>query len=181
MFWKKKQDRVVAEPVVTAMKPGPKSKQDELEEAAKKLASSLRTYADASYAAQQVAPDEELKAAYRKVEIARKIVREGRIAHALGCCLPEHMSHWHAWSQRDDFMRWVKFDASNIVSTRATEEIGARRIEVTTNDFIFNDRHIASSSATADCRRLREMTPTAERSISTQARSALPSSISARI
>lgn len=140
MFWKKKQDRVVAEPVVTTMKPGPKSKQDELEEAAKKLASSLRTYADASYAAQQVAPDEELNAAYRKVEIARKIVREGRIAHALGCCLPEHMSHWHAWSQRDDFMRWVKFDASNIVSTRATEEIGARRIEVTTNDFIFNDR-----------------------------------------
>ncbi|NTF66252.1 hypothetical protein, partial [Rhizobium rhizogenes] len=141
MFWKKKQDRApepvrVAEPI----RPAPKSKQQELEAAAKELASSLRSYADASYAAQQPAPDEERKAAHRKVEIARKIVTEGRIAYALGRCLPEHMAHWHAWSQRNDFMKWVGFDASNITSSLAKEEIGARRIEVKTNDFTFNER-----------------------------------------
>ncbi|MEI3807607.1 hypothetical protein V6R85_24095 [Agrobacterium sp. CCNWLW32] len=142
MFWKKKQeDQRSAEPVVAAepIKPT-KSKQEDLWDAAKKLAASLRSYADASYAAQQPSPDEELKAAHRKVEIARKIVREGRIAYALGRCLPEHMAHWHAWSQRPDFMKWVGFEASKITSSRSTEEIGVRRIEVTTNDFTFKDR-----------------------------------------
>lgn len=80
MFWKKKQDRVVAEPIAAAepIKPTPKTKQEELEEAANKLAASLRTYADASYAAKQPAPGEELNAAHRKVSIARKIITEGR-------------------------------------------------------------------------------------------------------
>lgn len=142
MFWKKKQDQRAAEPVLATepTRPALRSKQEELEAAAKELAASLRSYADASYAARQPAPDEELKAAHRKVDLARKIVREGRIAYALGRCLPEHMTHWHAWSQRDDFMKWVKFEASNIVSSRTTEEIGVRRIEVTTNDFTFNGR-----------------------------------------
>ncbi|WP_108082124.1 hypothetical protein [Agrobacterium pusense] len=143
MFWKKKQgaDTVAAEPVMAAepTKSG-KTKQDELDAAAKELATSLRSYADASYAAQQVAPDEELRAAHNKVHRARKIVTEGRIAYALGRCLPEHMAHWHAWSKRDDFRTWVKFDATDITSSRATEEIGVRRIEVTTNDFTFKDR-----------------------------------------
>lgn len=141
MFWKKTQDQRVAEPVAAAEPiKQVKSKEEELEDAAKRLAASLRSYADASYAAQQPAPDEELTAAHRKVEIARKLVREGRIAHALGRCLPEHMAHWHAWSQRDDFMKWVGFEASNISSSRTQEEIGVRRIEVTTNDFTFKDR-----------------------------------------
>jgi hypothetical protein len=142
MFWKRRQDQRATEPDLVAepIKPASKSKQEELEDAAKKLASSLRAYADASYLAQRPAPDEELKAAHRKVEIARKIVREGRIAYALGRCLPEHMAHWHAWSQRDDFMKWVGFEASNITSSRTQEEIGARRIEVTTNDFSFRGR-----------------------------------------
>ncbi len=143
MFWKKKQqDQRAAEPAMAAepIRPASKSKQEELEEAAKKLAASLRAYADASYVAQQPAPDEELKAAHHKVQIARKIVTEGRIAYALGRCLPEHMAHWHAWSQRDDFMKLVDFEASNISSSRVREEVGVRRIEVTTNDFTFNGR-----------------------------------------
>lgn len=142
MFWKKKQDQRATEPDMAAepIRPASKSKKEELEDAAKKLAASLRAYADASYLAQQPAPDEELKAAHRKVEIARKIVREGRIAYALGRCLPEHMAHWHVWSQRDDFMKWVGFEASNITSSRTEEEIGVRRIELTTNDFTFNGR-----------------------------------------
>jgi hypothetical protein len=111
MFWKKKQDQVVVEAVPAAepIQPAPKSKQEVLGDAAKKLAASLRSYADASYAAQKPAPDEELMAAHRKVEIVRKIATEGRIAYALGRCLPEHMAHWHTWSKRDDFMKWVGF------------------------------------------------------------------------
>jgi hypothetical protein len=142
VFWKKKRDHKAAEPVLATepTRPASRSKQEELEDAAKELADSLRSYSDASYAAQRPAPDEDLKAAHRKVEIARKIVREGRIAFALGRCLPEHMAHWHAWSQRDDFMAWVGFEANNISSSRTQEEIGVRRIEVTTNDFTFNGR-----------------------------------------
>jgi hypothetical protein len=142
MFWKKKRDQRAADPVMTAepIRPAPKSKQEDLDVAAKELAASLRSYADASYLAQQAAPDEELKVAHQKVQRARKIVTEGRIAYALGRCLPEHMAHWHAWSKRDDFRKWVKFDATNITSSRTTEEIGSSRTEVTTNDFTFRDR-----------------------------------------
>ncbi|TBB97195.1 hypothetical protein ELH39_08035 [Rhizobium ruizarguesonis] len=140
MFWKKQPDTGKKPAIVEPTKAAANSKQEELDDAAKKLASSLRSYSEASYAAQQPAPDEELKAAHRKVEIARKIVREGRLAYALGRCLPEHMAHWHAWSQRDDFRTWVGFEASDITSSRTEEEIGSRRIEVTTNDFTFKQR-----------------------------------------
>ncbi|NTF21162.1 hypothetical protein G6L37_22430 [Agrobacterium rubi] len=126
--------------MVEQIVPVPKSQQLDLDHAARELANSLRTYADAAYLAQQAPPDEELKAAHQKVQRARKIVTEGRIAYALGCCLPEHMAHWHAWSKRDDFRTWVKFDAADITSSRAIDEIGIRRIEVTTNDFTFRDR-----------------------------------------
>lgn len=141
MFWRKKQDRVAAEPVPEA-KPtkSATSSLEELEDAATKLAASLKHYSDASYAAQQPAPDQALAVAHRKVEIARRLVRESQIAYALGGCLPNHMAHWHAWSQRGDFMKWVGFEASKISSSLVREEIGARRIEVTTNDFTFNDR-----------------------------------------
>ncbi|NKF33801.1 hypothetical protein HER21_46085, partial [Pseudomonas sp. BGM005] len=52
MFWKKKKAQVVEKRQETpVLKVEPKSKQEELEDAAKKLAASLRSYADASYAA----------------------------------------------------------------------------------------------------------------------------------
>ncbi|WFR97503.1 hypothetical protein [Rhizobium tumorigenes] len=141
MFWKRKERRNAAELIMAAepIKPA-KSKQEELDAAAKELANSLRSYADASYAAQQAAPDEEIRAAHQKVQRSRKIVTEGRLAYALGRYLPEHMAHWHAWSQRDDFQTWVKFEATNISSSRTTEEIGSSRTEVTTNDFTFRHR-----------------------------------------
>lgn len=144
MFWKKKQeqDLTAAEPVMAAeqIEAAPKSTRENLEEAAKGLAASLRSYAEASYAAKKAVPDEELMDAHYKVQIARKIATEGRIAYALGRCLPEHMAHWHAWSQRDDFMDSVGFDATNIKASQTTEEDGVRRVVVSTNDFIFRDR-----------------------------------------
>ncbi|TBY66241.1 hypothetical protein E0H51_34080 [Rhizobium leguminosarum bv. viciae] len=145
MFWKKRQEQDVEapEPVMEAepIEPAPQSTQAELEKAAKELAASLRAYADASYAAKKAVPDEELTAAHCKVEIARKIATEGRIAYALGRCLPEQMAQWHAWSQRDDFMDWVGFAATNITSSRTAEEVGAGRVVVTTNDFTYRGRH----------------------------------------
>lgn len=140
MFWKRKSDskQEIAPAVIEVEQPVPRSRQVELEDAAKKLATSLRSYADASYAAQKDPPDDELNAAHRKVEVARKVVTESRIAYALGRCLPEHMSSWHAWVKRDDFMSWVGFDASGITSVRTHEEIGSRRVEVTTTDFSFS-------------------------------------------
>lgn len=143
MFWKRKREETnTTQPVAEfePLKPAPKSKQEQLEDAANKLTASLKSYADASYAAQQRAPDEELKTARQKVAIARQIATEGRIAYALGRCLPEHMAHWHAWSQRDDFMKWVGFEATNITSSLSQQEDGARQIAVTTNDFTFRDR-----------------------------------------
>lgn len=89
MFWKKKkaklsEQRQEAPVPVSGVS---KTKQEELD-AAKKLAASLRSYADASYAAHKPPPDEELKAAHRKVEIARKVVSEGRIATLSGVAFP---------------------------------------------------------------------------------------------
>lgn len=140
MFWKKKEAKLSGSQAETAVLATPKSPQEVLEIAAKELASSLQDYADASYAARQATPSDELKAAYHKVQIAKSIVTNGRLSYALGRCLPEHMAHWHAWSQREDFMKWVGFEASNISSTQIVEEIGTHRVEVTTNDFTFNSR-----------------------------------------
>lgn len=180
MFWKRKKAKLSEQEAPVAVEVTPKTKQEELEDAAKKLAASLRSYADASYAAHQPPPDEELKAAHRKVEIARKVVRDGRIAYALGRCLPEHMAHWHAWSQRDDFMKLVGFHASNITSSRAQEEIGVRRIEVTTNDFSFRGGLIVLSSEMPD-RQASGIRTTQARSISSRANCVSRSSMSARI
>jgi hypothetical protein len=142
MFWKKKQSEASEKVSAIAAAPPtqPKTKQNDLEDAAGRLAASLHSYSEAAYVANMSAPDQELKAAHRKVEMARKIVRDSRIGYALGRCLPDHMEHWHAWSQRPDFMKWVNFEASNITSTRSQEEDGARRIDVTTNHFNFKGR-----------------------------------------
>jgi len=138
MFWKSRQGKA---PEPLAARPDPpvaRTKQRELEQAAEVLAASLRSYADASYAANHTACDDELKTAHRKVAIARKVVTEGRLGYALGRCLPEHMAHWHAWSQRPDFAKLVGFDADDIISSRTQEEDGLRRIEVSSTDFTFN-------------------------------------------
>ena len=112
----------------------PKSSTERFEEAASVLAASLNDYSDAAYRASQQAPDEELNAAYHKVEVARKLVREGRLAYALGGCLPEHVRHWTAWIQRDDFQEWVDFAATEITAVQSKEEDSS----CATIDFTFN-------------------------------------------
>ncbi len=118
----------------------PRSVSQQLDEATDKLSDSLRAYSDAAYLASQSKPDTELTAAYEKVAAARKLALEGRLAYALGRCIPEHIKHWPAWIQREDFQTWVWFQASNIVAAKTIEEDGSRKIEVSTIKFVFNDR-----------------------------------------
>ena len=142
MFWKKKEptsQRDFQQPVAPVIEK-PKSNAQQLEEAASELAASLRSYSDASYLASQSKPDAELTAANEKVTAARKLAQEGRLAYALGRCIPEHVKHWPAWIQREDFQTWVGFQASNIVAAETKEEDGSRKIKVSTIKFVFNDR-----------------------------------------
>lgn len=71
---------------------------------------------------------------------------EGRLAFALGRCLPEHIKYWHAWSQRDDFRKWVGFDAQKIKAHQHEEQDGSRKVKVVTVDLRFNDNWIVSHS-----------------------------------
>lgn len=91
-----------------------------MEEAADKLAASLNSYSEAAHRASQPESNAELETAYKKVELARKFVLEGRLANALGQCLPEHVRHWPAWSHREDFQNWVGFDATDIAAKKLT-------------------------------------------------------------
>lgn len=141
MFWRRKTTIVQQEiqqndePVIEE----PQSVSQQLEEATDKLSASLRAYSDAAYLASQSKPDTELTAAYEKVAAARKLAQEGRLSYALGRCIPEHVKHWPAWIQREDFQTWVGFQASNISATKTEEEDGSRNIEVSTIKFFFND------------------------------------------
>lgn len=139
MFWKKpapqRQEPARPEPVA----PAPMNAAKKLDEAASRLAASLTAYADASYRAALPDPDAELKAAYDKLSAARKLVTEGRLAFALGRCLPEHVKYWPSWIKREGFQNNVGFAASEITATEAEEDDGLRNISVKTIDFTFKD------------------------------------------
>ncbi len=140
MFWKRKKSEQPNRPeeLITTILEKDKTDAEKLEEAAGELASSLFVYSDAAYRALQSEPNAELVSAYEKMAAATKIVTEGRLAYALGRCLPDHVKHWGAWSQRDDFENWVGFNASEIVAEAKEEEDGSRTIKTLTVDFIFN-------------------------------------------
>ncbi|MBJ3764598.1 hypothetical protein ILP92_17825 [Maribius pontilimi] len=143
MFWKKKPPPETHEPVRSEppAAPQPKTPTEKLNEAASTLAASLIAYSEAAYRASQPGPDAELQAAYDKVEAAHKLVTEGRIAYALGRCLPEHVKYWPSWIKQDDFENYVGFAATEIAATEEKEEDGSRNIKVKTIDFTFNDGH----------------------------------------
>ena len=140
MLWKRK-----APPTPASIKPptveSPKTREEQLEEAADKLAASLSSYRDAAYRASNPAPSEEFKAAREKIERAEELVLESGLATALGQCLPEHVKYWATWIQREDFRDWVGFDATQITATESKKkkEGGSGTFTVVTIDFIFND------------------------------------------
>lgn len=141
MFWKKKPPVERHEPVQPELPaaPKPKTPTEKLNEAASTLAASLNAYSEAAYCASQAGPDAVLQAAYDKVEAARKLVTEGRLAYALGRCLPEHVKYWPSWIKRNDFDKYVGFAATEIVAAETEEDDGSRSTKVKTIDFTFND------------------------------------------
>lgn len=140
MFWKKKPPAAKQEPARSEppAAPKPKTPAERLNEAASTLAASLNAYSEAAYRAAQPGPDAELQAAYDKVGAARELVTKGRLAYALGRCLPEHLQYWPSWIKQDGFEKYIGFAASDITATETKEEDGSREIKVSTIDFTFN-------------------------------------------
>lgn len=140
MFWRKKPKPL--KPNVEFIQP-PRilHSQDQLSEASSKLAHSLKNYSDAVSKALQKDPDEELKAAKAKVETARKLMRDSRLSYALGTCIPEHIEHWHAWSKREDFYKWVRFDAENIEASQEKIKDGSRDVTALTVRFSYHGKN----------------------------------------
>jgi hypothetical protein len=96
---------------------------------ARSLADTLRAYSAAAYKSAQQS-DPELEVAYNTISAAEKLVREGRIADALGRCLPEHMKHWPSWIKSDDFEKCVGFDAGAIAARENRARAAAREIDL---------------------------------------------------
>jgi len=142
MFWKKKpappQKELPAEGSVESGKLDVSV--PTLEVAARKLAASLSAYSQAAYESTRSAPDADLEAAKAKVAAARKLVQEGRLGYALGRCLPDHVAHWHAWSQREGFANNVGFDAEDITAKQEKVQEANQMVVVTTTEFKFKDR-----------------------------------------
>lgn len=67
-----------------------------------------------------------------------KIVDEGRISYALCRQLLEHIQHWPAWIERDDFEKFVVFDAHDIVARKGIAE-GKRNSGINVT-FTFRER-----------------------------------------
>jgi hypothetical protein len=60
--------------------------------------------------------------AKRKIDRAKTIISESRVGYSI-CALVEHVKNWPAWSQRDDFHKYVGFPARDIAaSSEKTEE-----------------------------------------------------------
>ena len=140
MFWRKRKQvptTLPSQAFSTAVE-AELTQSEKLGDAARRLAASLNAYSEAAYRASQSEPDLELLEAKAKVDAARKLVTEGRLAYSLGRCLPEHMEHWPSWSKREDFQSLVGFDASDISATSAELEEGSRKVKVATIEFTFN-------------------------------------------
>lgn len=140
MFWKKRKPAPATLPpqaASTAVQAQP-THSERLDDAARRLAASLTEYSEAAYRATQSEPDLELLEAKAKVDAARKLVTEGRLAYSLGRCLPEHMEHWPSWSKREDFHSFIGFDASDIFASSADMEEGPRKVKVANIEFTFN-------------------------------------------
>jgi hypothetical protein len=137
MFWKKKNSQVSEAPIPPIPPSAPKTEAEVLREATSSLAGALRSYSEAAHKAAQPKADTELTKAYDTVAAAEKLVKEGRIAYALGRCLPEHVKYWPSWSKRDDFKKYVGFDAEKIEASSHEEQGTYRTVKVTTIDFTF--------------------------------------------
>ena len=138
MFWKKKP-QAPQKPMQQVAQPAPKTESEKLEEAANSLGDALRNYSNAAYKAAQPKEDPELKKAYETVAAAEKLVKDGRLAYALGRCLPEHVKYWPSWIKREDFEKHVGFDAQEIEASSGEEQGTYRTTKVVAIDFTFKE------------------------------------------
>lgn len=139
LFWKKKPAPGPWDLAKEAKPEAPQSADEKRSNAAKDLAASLRQYHEAALEAARGGPDAEWEAAREKVEKARELVQESRLAYALGRCIPEHVLYWSSWSQREDFQKYVGFAGSDISARReqdGDEEFPDRKTEIV--EFTFN-------------------------------------------
>lgn len=138
MFWKK-SSRVPAAPIPPIRPAVPKTEPEVLREAESSLADALRAYSEAAHKAAQPKADTVLKEAYNTVAAAEKLVKEGGLGHALGRCLPEHVKYWPSWSKRDDFRKYVGFDAEKVTASSYEEQGTYRTVKVSTIAFTFKE------------------------------------------
>ncbi|MZR15415.1 hypothetical protein GQE99_20575 [Maritimibacter sp. DP07] len=169
MFWKKKEPQAPEEPVPATVPEAPMTQADILRESAVSLAAALKQYSDAARKAARPDEDPELKNAYETVAATEKLVKESRLAYALGRCLPEHVKYWPSWSKRDDFEKHVGFDAEDIEASSSEEQGAYRNVNVSTVSFNFkgtryqlNLRDDGMSSAPGDPFRFGEIEVVAE-------------------
>lgn len=140
MFWKSKNKSEQVESLQTQLSaPLEKSASEKMQASAEVIAAELRNYEKASLDQERSEPDIELLEAQRKLDAARKIVRDGRLSYALIRQLLHHVAYWSSWISRTDFQKHVSFDAKEISATR--EELEGKFSSTTkdTVSFVFED------------------------------------------
>ena len=123
MFWKRRKnlDHTWKNEEEQAKFSTPGLEEERGDTAAKNLARALAEYERHAIGLESSPPDSELDEAYRRVRLAKEIVDDGRISYALCYQLLEHIKHWPTWIERDDFEKYIIFDAHDIVAQRKDE------------------------------------------------------------
>ncbi|WP_027836085.1 hypothetical protein [Maritalea myrionectae] len=138
MFWKRKNKSAEPEIITTKVTPMPeKSASERMMDSAEIIATELRNYEQEALNLEKTEPDAELLEAQEKLEAARKIVRDGRLAYALVRQLVDHIMHWSSWVKMDDFQKYVHFDAKNVSASRTKSEGESGNINTDTISFTF--------------------------------------------
>lgn len=140
LFWKSKsRSEKVEGPEATLAAQPEKSASEKMQASAEVIAAELRNYEKASLEQERSEPDFELVEAQRKLDAARKIVRDGRLSYALIRQLLHHVAYWSSWISRSDFQKNVSFDAKEITASREVLEGKHRSTTKDAISFVFED------------------------------------------
>ena len=120
MFLKKKKEILVRDRKATQVdeKLEDNASEKQQDTAAKQLSNALSNYEKIILEAEKPEINPELTSAREKLNLAMQVINGGRINYALCKCLISHTKHWHAWSLREDFRKWIHFDATEISATK---------------------------------------------------------------
>ena len=115
-----------------------KQREEMARTSARNLVEALQNYRNHPLNVERPELDPDLTTAYRKGDLAKKIVNDGGIALALWR-LCRHVKYWPSWIARDDFGRHVCFDATEIVARKREQD--GRRDGTIDISFVFGQRH----------------------------------------